>query len=154
MSLSHCCGGILATSSLQNCFNSVTLKGFRAWNNCLRSCHSISIGFKSRLWLGHSKTLIDFFLEPFRGGLTGMFGIIVLLHNPGALELEVTNWRPDILLQDFQNVWFHQLWASCPGPEAAKQPPDHHTTTTIFGHRLNVGMIFFSWKPVLVLCQM
>ncbi len=52
-----------------------------------------------------------------------MFGIIVLLHNPGALELEVTNWRPDILLQDFQNVWFHQLWASCPGPEAAKQPP-------------------------------
>ncbi len=54
------------------------------------------------------------FLEPFRGGLAGVFGIIVLLHNPSALELEVTNWRPDILLQDFlirvQNSWFHQLW--------------------------------------------
>ncbi len=25
------CGGVLAHSSLQNCFNSATLKGFRAW---------------------------------------------------------------------------------------------------------------------------
>ncbi len=31
------------------------------------------------------------FLEPFRGGLAGVFGIIVLLHNTSALELEVTN---------------------------------------------------------------
>ncbi len=39
--------------------------------------------------------------------------VIVLLHNPSALELEVTNWRPDILLQGFdrvQNSCFHQLW--------------------------------------------
>ncbi len=42
------------------------------------------------------------FLEPFRGGLAGVFGIIILLHNPSALELELTNWWPDILLQDFQ----------------------------------------------------
>ncbi len=57
------CGGILAHSSLQNCFNSATLEGFRAWMDCLKSCHSISIRFKSGLWLGHSKTLILLFLS-------------------------------------------------------------------------------------------
>ncbi len=29
------------------------------------------------------------FLQPFRGGLAGVFGIIVLLHNPSVLEHEV-----------------------------------------------------------------
>ncbi len=100
MSLSHCCGGILVHSSVQNCFNSATLEGFRAWMDCLRSCHSISIGFKSGLWFGHSKTLILFFLSHSEMDLL-VFGIIVLLHNPSALDLEVTNWQPNILLQDF-----------------------------------------------------
>ncbi len=31
------------------------------------------------------------FLQPFRDGLAGEFRIIVLLHNPSALELEITN---------------------------------------------------------------
>ncbi len=31
------------------------------------------------------------FLQPYRSGLAGVFGIIVLLHNPSVLELEVTN---------------------------------------------------------------
>uniref|UniRef100_A0A8C1C4I6 Protein kinase, AMP-activated, gamma 2 non-catalytic subunit b n=2 Tax=Cyprininae TaxID=2743694 RepID=A0A8C1C4I6_CYPCA len=41
------------------------------------------------------------FLQPFRGGLAGVFWIIVLLQNPSSLQLEVTNRWPDILLQDF-----------------------------------------------------
>ena len=45
-------------SSLQNCFNSATLEGFRAWTACLRSYHSTSIGFKAGCWPGHSKTFI------------------------------------------------------------------------------------------------
>ncbi len=85
----------------EECFNSAALKGFRAWKDCLRSCHSISIGFKSGFSFGHSKTLILFFLRPFRCGLAGVLGIIVLLHNPSVLELEVTNWWPDILPKDF-----------------------------------------------------
>ncbi len=76
MSLSHCCGWILAHSSLQNCFNSATLEGFRAWMDCLRSCHSISIGFKSGLWLGQAKTLVLFFLSHSGGGLNwGKWGL-------------------------------------------------------------------------------
>ncbi len=63
MSLSRRCGCILTHSSSQNCFNSATLEGFQAWKDCLRSCHSILIRFKSSLWLGHSKTLIFFLLS-------------------------------------------------------------------------------------------
>ncbi len=135
MSLSHRCGWILAHSSLQNCFNSATLEGFRAWMDWLRSCHSISIGFKPGLWLGHSKTFNFVFLEPFRGGLAGVFGIIVLLHNTSALELEVTNWWPDILLQDFLiecRIHGSINYGKSSRSWSCKAAPDHHTTTTMF----------------------
>ena len=75
------------------CFNSATLEGFWAWTACISSCHSISVGFKCRLWLP--------LYWPFRGGLAVVLWLIVLLHNPGALVLKVTNWWPDILLRHF-----------------------------------------------------
>ncbi len=81
------------------------------------------------------------FLEPFRGGLAGVFGIDVLLLNLSALELEVTIWRLDILLQDFlivQNSWFNQLW---------QVSPRHHTTSTLFDCWHND---LFLWNAVLV----
>ncbi len=37
--------------------------------DCLNSCHSISIGFMSGLWFGHSKTLILFFYSHSKVGL-------------------------------------------------------------------------------------
>ncbi len=46
--MAHRCGGVLAQSSLQNCFNSATLEGFGG------SCHSSSIGFKSVDVTGHT----------------------------------------------------------------------------------------------------
>ncbi len=75
------------------------------------------------------------FLELFRGGLAGVFGIIVLLHNTSVLELEVTNWRQNILLQDFLiectihgSINYGKLSRSW----SCKAAPDHHTTTTMF----------------------
>ncbi len=133
MSLSHCCGGILAHSYLQNFINSATFEGFWAWKVCLRSCHSISNGFKSVLWFGPSKNLNFVFLEPFRGGLAGVFGIIVLLHEPNALG--VTNWRPDILLQDFLiecRIQGSINYGKSSRSWSCKAAPDHHTTTTMF----------------------
>ncbi len=57
------------------------------------------------------------FLEPFRGGLAGVFGIVVLLHNPSVLEFEVTNWWLDILLQVLKlqssprpSHYHHHVW--------------------------------------------
>ncbi len=130
MSLSHRCGGILVHSSLQNCFNSATLEGFRAWMDCLRSCHSISIGFKSGLWLGHSKTLILFFLSH------SEVDLLVCLRSLSCCITQVPlRSQTDILLQDFLiecrihgsiiNGKSSRSW-SC------KAAPDHHTTTTMF----------------------
>ena len=134
MSLSHHCGGILTHSSLQNCFNSAILEGFLAWTARLRSHHSISIGFKSRLWLGHSKTLILFFFKPFRGGFAGVFRIVVLLHDPRALEFEGTNWWPDVLLQDLlvnSRIHFSVNHSKLSWSWGSKAAPDHHAATTM-----------------------
>lgn len=134
MSLSHRCGWILAHSSLQNCFNSATLEGFRAWKDCLRSCHSISIGFVwTLIWPLQNLNFV--FLEPFRGGLAGVFGINVLLHNPSALELEVTNWRLDILLQDFLiecRIHGSINYGKSSRSWSCKGAPDHHTTRAVY----------------------
>ncbi len=107
--------------------------------DCLRSCHSISIRFKSGLWLGHSKTLLFAFLEPFRGGLAGVFGIIVLLNNPSALEL--SNWWPDILLQDFLiecRIHGSINYGKSSRSWRCKAAPDHHTTTTMLNDKIRL----------------
>ncbi len=134
MSLLQCCGGILAHSSWQNCCNSATMEGFRAWTAFLRSCHSISIGFRSGLWLGHSKVSFCF-SSAIQRWICWCVWIIVLLQNLSSLQLEVTNRWPDIVLQDFlvdsriHGSIYHskssRSWSS-------KTAPDHHTTTTIF----------------------
>lgn len=124
---------ILAHSSLQNCFNSATSEGFRAWTARLRSPHSISVGISSGRWLGCSKPLYFVFNKPFRGGPTGAFQVIVLQQNPSALQLEAMNRWPDALLQNILieikvDVCSHhqklsRSWSS-------KAAPDHHTTAT------------------------
>ncbi len=154
MSLSYRCGGILAHSSLQNCFNSATVEGFQAWMDCLRSCHIISIGFKSRHWLGQSKTLILFFLS---------HSEVDLLVCLGSLSCCITQVRLSLRSQtdgrtfSFRIFWFWVLSAEfmvpsfmASHPEAAKQPQ----TITLPQPCLTVGMMFFLWNAVLVLRQM
>ena len=126
------CGGILAHSFLQNCCYSVTLEGF--WAAFLRSCHSISIGFRSELWLGHSSGLVKSSFSFFRGGL-----LVCLDHCPAAepnfAQLEVTNRWPDILLQDYlvdSRIHGSIYHSKSSRSRSSKTAPDHHTTTTIF----------------------
>ncbi len=90
--------------------------------DCLRSCHSISIGFKSGLWLGYSKTLILFFLSHSEVELLVSLGslscCIALLHCPAALHCCAWAWShkltaghcPSGFSDRVQNSWFHQLW--------------------------------------------
>ncbi len=133
MSLSHRCGGILAHSSLQNCFNSATLEGFQSWMDCLRSCHSILFGFKSGLWLGHSKTLILFFLSHSEADLLVCLGSLSCCITQVRLNL-FTNWWPDILLQDFLiecRIHGSINYGKSSRPWSCKAASDHHTTTTM-----------------------
>ncbi len=88
------CATLFSNShSLQNCFNADALDGFQAWKDCLRSCHNISIGFKSRLLFGCFKTLICSFLIHSEVDLLVCLGSLSCCIS--ALELEVTNWQPD-----------------------------------------------------------
>ncbi len=64
-----------------------------------------------------------------------MFWIIVLLHNLSSLELEITNWWPDILLQDF--LIEYRIYGSINNGKlsrlcSCKAASDHYTTTTMF----------------------
>ncbi len=93
VSISHHWGGILAHSSLQNCFNSATLEVFQGRMDCLRSCHSISIEFKSRLWLGCSKTLILFFLSHLELDLLVCLGSLSCCITQVSLSLRTFSFR-------------------------------------------------------------
>ncbi len=126
MSLSHRCGGILAHASLQNCFNSATLEGFRAWMYCLRSCHSISIGFKSGLWLGHSKTIILFFLSHSEVDLLVCLGSLSCCVTQVRLRSQTDSRTFSFRIHGSINYGKSSRSWSC------KAAPDHHTTTTMF----------------------
>ncbi len=110
MSLLQHCGGILAHSSWQNCCNSATLEGFRAWTAFLRLCHSISIGFRSGLWLGHSKVFICF-----SSAIQRWICWCVLDHCPAAEPKFASAWGheqmaghcPSGFFGRQQNSWFH-----------------------------------------------
>ncbi len=149
MSLSYLCGGILAHSSFQNCFNSDHIGGFSSMNGLFKVMpQHLQLALSS----DHSKTLIFVFLEPFRGGLAGVFGIIVLLHNPSVLELDVHKLTAGHSPSGFlisAEFMFPSIMACCPGPElqSSLRPSHYHH------HVLTVGMMFFLWNPVLVLCQ-
>ncbi len=153
MSLSRCCGGILAHFSLQNCFNSATLEGFQAWMDCLRSCHSISIGFKSRLWLGNSKFLILFILSHSDVGLLVCLGSLSCYITQVHLSLRS---QTDVRTFSFRIFWQRaefmvpSIMVSRRGPEAEKQPQ----TITLTPPCLTIGMMFFLWNAVLFLRQM
>ncbi len=135
MSLLQRCGGILAHSSWQNCCNSATLEGFRAWTAFLRSCHSISIGFRSGLWLGHSKVFILFFFSHSEVDLLVCFGSLSCCRTQVRFSLRsrtdgrTLSFRIFMVDSRIHGSIYHskssRSWSS-------KTAPDHHTTTTIF----------------------
>ncbi len=89
LSLLQRCGGILPTHLGRIVVIQPPLEGFRAWTAFLRSCHSISIGFRSGLWLGHSKVFIVFFFSHSEVDFLVVLDH-VLLQNTSSLQLEVT----------------------------------------------------------------
>jgi len=134
-------GGILVHSSLQNCCNSATLEGFRAWTAFLR----FKVGLRSGLWLGHSKVFSLFFFSHSEVDLLVCFGSLSCCIMQVRFRLEATNRCLNVVLQDFlvdSRISF--ITASLPGPEAAKQPQTIILPPTYF----TVGMMFFFWNAV------
>lgn len=104
--VSNDCGGILAHSSLQNCFSSVTFVDLQAWTACFRLCHNTSIRFRSALWMDTSPSqILNFFF----------------FFNHCEVDLLVC----------FGSLSCHGLvsWPNC--ASAYRQMNQHHTITTM-----------------------
>ena len=59
-SFAQCDGEMFVNSSRENCSCSATFDGYHRWTEIFKSRHKWSIGFKSGLWLDHSRTFILF----------------------------------------------------------------------------------------------
>ncbi len=84
-SFSHLDLGILCHSSLQILSSSVRLDGKRWWTAIFRSLQRCSIGFKSGLWLGHSRTVTE---------LLWSHSFVILAVCLGSLSCWKVNLRP------------------------------------------------------------
>lgn len=119
----------LAYALLQNCFNSVTMEGFWAWNAYLSCWHSVSMEFKSGLWLGfYSPKLLLLFSHPVEDLLLCIISLSCFI-----------TWLGHRLQTDDHTFSF---WTSCMReefivllimeslPKAAKPPATPHRTST------------------------
>ncbi len=86
-SFSHLDLGILCHSSLQILSSSVRLDGKRWWTAIFRSLQRCSIGFKSGLWLGHSRTVTE---------LLWSHSFVILAVCLGSLSCWKVNLRPSL----------------------------------------------------------
>ncbi len=79
--------GIFCHSSLQILSSSVRLDGDRRWTAIFRSLQRCSIGFKSELWLGHSRTFTELSLS---------HSCVALAVCLGSLSCWKVNLRPSL----------------------------------------------------------
>ncbi len=133
-SFSHLDLGILCHSSLQILSSSVRLDGKRWWTAIFRSLQRCSIGFKSGLWLGHSRTVTE---------LLWSHSFVILAVCLGSLSCWKVNLRPSLrswaLWRRFSSrislylaaFIFPSIATSRPVPAAEKHPPQLDAATTM-----------------------
>lgn len=92
------------------------LDGLRVWTLCLKSCLSISVGFKSKHWLWLSEIFHFVFLLVFHRW-TCFWDLEIGLMSTDS---------PSAFSERKKNSWLPSITASHQGSEAAKQP---HTIT-------------------------
>ena len=59
------------------------------------------MGFRSGDWLGHSRTLICFFLSHSFVALPCMFWVIVMLEDPSTTHFQCSHWGKEVVAQNF-----------------------------------------------------
>ncbi len=133
-SFSHLDLEILCHSSLQILSSSVMLDGKRWWTAIFRSLQRCSIGFKSGLWLGHSRTVTE---------LLWSHSFVILAVCLGSLSCWKVNLRPSLrswaLWRRFSSrislylaaFIFPLITTRRPVPAAEKTPPQHDAATTM-----------------------
>ncbi|XP_061742609.1 uncharacterized protein LOC133542464 isoform X3 [Nerophis ophidion] len=116
--------------------SSVRLDGERWWSAILRSLQGCSIGFKSGLRLGHSRTVTELFRSH--------SFVIVLLEGEPSAQSEVHSTLEKVFVQDISVLGhihrsFNCKQSSCPC--SCKTPPQHDAATTTLDSRYGVGQV-------------
>ncbi len=155
-SFSHLDLGILCHSSLQILSSSVRLDGKRWWTAIFRSLQRCSIGFKSGLWLGHSRTVTEFtftftfshladafiqsdlqlgvVVKPLLRYFSCVLRVIVLLEGKPSAQSEVLSTLEKVFIQDIPVLGRIHLSLDCNQsscPCSWKTPPQHDAATTM-----------------------
>ncbi len=122
----HISGGILSHFSLQILSKSLRFRGWRLATRTFSSLHRFSMGWRSGDWLGHSRTLMCFFLSHSFVALAVCFGSLSSwnthprpIFNALALTVHGPVHRP-----------FDAVQLSC--PLSRKTPPKHNVSTSMF----------------------
>ncbi len=122
----HISGGILSHCSLQILSKSLRFRGWRLATQTFSSLHRFSMGWRSGDWLGHSRTLMCFFLSHSFVALAVCFGSLScwnthsrLIFNALALTVHGPVHHP-----------FDAVQLSC--PLSRKTPPKHNVSTSMF----------------------
>ncbi len=131
---SHLDLGILCHSSLQILSSSVRLDGKRWWTAIFRSLQRCSIGFKSGLWLGHSRTVTELLWSHSFVILAVCLGSLSCWKVNLGAQSEVLSTLEKVFVQDIPVLGRIHLSLDCNQsscPCSWKTPPQHDAATTM-----------------------
>ncbi len=126
--------GILCHSSLQILSSSVRLDGKRWWTAIFRSLQRCSIGFKSGLWLGHSRTVTEVVVKPLLRYFSCVLRVIILLEGKPSAQSEVLSTLEKVFVQDIPVLGRIHLSLDCNQSFLSlqlKNTPQHDAATTM-----------------------
>ena len=121
-SLAHLYLGSFPHSSLQILSSFVKLDGEYRCTAIFRSLQICSIRFKSRLELGHSRTLRDLVANPLLRGLGSVLRVVVLLEGEPSPQSEVLSRFSSRISQNIAPLIFPSILTSLPVPANEKHP--------------------------------
>ena len=122
-------------SSLQNLSSSVMLDGARWCTAIFKSLQRCSIGFKSGLWLGYSRTFTDMPGKRLLYCLGCVLRFIFLLEGKPSPKSKVLNALEQVFHQGSLCTWLCSPFPCLPVPAAEKTSPQHDAATTMLHRR-------------------
>ena len=135
MSLTHLYLGSFSHSSLQNLSISVRLDGERRCTAIFRSLQRCSIGFRSGLWLGHSRTFRDLS----RSHLCAVcLGLLSCWKVNLRTQSEVLSTLVQVFIKDLSVLCYIHLSLDAdysPSPCCWKTSAQHDAATTLLHRR-------------------
>ena len=152
-------GGLLVHSSLQILSKSLRFRGCRLATRSFSSLHRYSMGFRSGDWLGHSRTLICFFLSHSFVALAVCFGslscwkihprpIFSALTEGRRLSPKIFRYMAPFILPSIR--WSHPVPLAEKHPQSIRFPPPCFTVGMVFLGLYSAFLFLQTWRVELM----